>query len=39
VTAVYIADGITDGFEMADPCGDVSIDPSESSTVSPTDIP
>jgi hypothetical protein len=33
VTAVYIADGIADGFEMADPCGDVSIVPSESSTV------
>jgi hypothetical protein len=33
VTAVYIADGIADEFEMADPCGDVSIVPSESSTV------
>jgi hypothetical protein len=39
VTAVYIADGITNGFEMADPCGDVSIVPLESSTGSPTDIP
>jgi hypothetical protein len=33
--AVYIADG----FEMADLCGDVSIVTSESSTVSPMDIP
>jgi len=39
VIAVYIADGVTDGFEMADPYDDVSIFPLESSTVSPTDIP
>jgi len=26
--AVYIADGITEGFEMADPYGDVPIFPS-----------
>jgi len=39
VTAVYIADGITDGFEMSDPYGDVSIVPSESSTVSPMECP
>jgi len=38
VIAVYIVDGVTDGFEMADPYGDVSIFPLESSTVSPMDI-
>jgi hypothetical protein len=38
-TAVYIADGITDGFEMADPYGDVLIVPSESLTDSPTEFP
>jgi hypothetical protein len=36
-TAIYIADEITDGFEMADLYGDVSIVPSESLTVSLTD--
>jgi len=36
---VYIADEITDGFEMADSYSDVSIIPSESSTVSPTECP
>jgi len=38
-TTIYIVDGITDGFEMADLYGDVSIIPSESSTVSPTECP
>jgi len=36
---VWIADGLTEGFEMADPYGDVSIFPSESPTWSPTKIP
>jgi len=39
VTVVYIADRITNEFEMADLYGDVSIVPSESSTVSPTECP
>jgi len=39
VIAIYIANGVTDGFEMANLYGDVSIFPSESSMVSPTDIP
>jgi len=34
-TVFYIADG----FEMADPCGDVSIVPSESSMISPMEFP
>ena len=38
-TAIYIADGSTNGFEMADPYDDVSIVLSESSTVSPTECP
>jgi hypothetical protein len=37
--AVYITDGLIEGFEMADPYGDVSMFPSESQTWSPTDSP
>jgi len=37
--AVYIIDGLTEGFEMADPYGDVSMFPLESQTWSPTDSP
>jgi len=36
---VYITDGLTEGFEMADPYGDVSMFPSESQTWSPTEYP
>jgi len=38
-TAIYIVDGITNGFEMVDPYGDVLIVPSESSTISPMECP
>jgi hypothetical protein len=38
-TAVYIAYGITNEFEMADPYGDMSIVLLESSTVSLTECP
>ena len=37
--AIYITDGLTEGFEMVDPYGDVSMFPSESQTWSPTDSP
>jgi len=37
--AVYIIDGLTEGFEMADPYGDVSMFLLESQTWSPTDSP
>jgi len=36
---VIFSDGITDGFEMVDPYGDVLIVPSEASMVSPTECP
>jgi len=36
---VYITDELTKGFEMTDPYGDVSMFPSESQTLSPTDSP
>jgi len=37
--AVYITDGLVEGFEMADLYGDVSMFSSESQTWSPTDSP